>query len=132
MIRSEELEPLLAAAKEAVYENATEEELASGSPLIAIAMFAALEGRTADTVALIREWRQGIGTDWAGRILWRHVVCQVLGMAGAAEAAVECIREGLEEPSEIAPFLDPYLPTYDAVRDDPAFVELVEELASSS
>ena len=132
LTRSEELEPLLAAAKEAVYENATEEELASGSPLIAIAMFAALEGRTDDAVTSIRQWRQGIGTDWAGRILWRHVVCQVLGMAGAADAAVECIREGLEEPSEIAPFMDPYLPTYDAVRDDPAFVELVEELTSSS
>ena len=132
LTRSEELEPLLAAAKEAVYENATEEELASGSPLIAIAMFAALEGRTDDAVTSIRQWRQGIGTDWAGRILWRHVVCQVLGMAGAADAAVECIREGLEEPSEIAPFMDPYLPTYDAVRDDPAFVELVEELTGSS
>lgn len=132
LTQSEELEPLLAAAREALYENASEEELASGAPLVAIATFAALEGRTEDAVTAIRQWRQGIGTDWAGRILWRETVCQVLGMAGAAEAAVECIREGLEEPSAIMPFFDPYLPFYDSVRDEPVFVELIGELSNSA
>jgi hypothetical protein len=53
-------------------------------------------------------------------------------MAGAAEAAVECIREGLGEPSGIMPFFDPYVPLYDPVRDDPVFIEFVEELQIST
>ena len=67
-----------------------------------------------------------------GRILWRDILCQLLGMAGAAEAAVECIREGLAEPSGIMPFMEPYLPFYDSIREEPAFVELVEELSNST
>jgi hypothetical protein len=49
-------------------------------------------------------------------------------MAGSAEAAVECIRTGLEEPSHVAPYLEPWLPNYDRIRDDPAFVALLDEL----
>ena len=132
MQRSEEFDSLRQEAEAAIYENSTAEELASGTSLLGLALIAALEGRTEDTVNLIRQWRQGIGTDWAGRILWRDTLCQLLGMAGAAEAAVKCIREGLAEPSGIMPFFEPYLPYYDSVRDDPAFVELVEELTRST
>ena len=130
--RDEELEDLLIEARAAIYKNSSEAELSSGTPLIGLALIAALEGRTEDATNSIRKWRQGIGTDWAERILWREVVCQILGMAGAAEAAVDCIREGLEEPSSIAPFLDPYVPAYDAIRDEPVFIELVEELSGST
>ena len=129
---SPELRSLRAEAQAAIYELSSEEELASGNSLIALALIAALEGRTEDTVNALRQWRQGIGTDWAGRILYRDIVCQILGMAGAAEAAVECIREGLQEPSAIMPFLEPYVPLYDPVRDEPVFVELVEELQNST
>jgi hypothetical protein len=51
-------------------------------------------------------------------------------MAGLAEAAVACIRNGLEEPSSIIPFIEPHLPFYDPVRDEPAFVELLEEITN--
>ena len=51
-------------------------------------------------------------------------------MAGAAEAAVECIRQGLEEPSSIMPFIEPYLPFHDPIREQPVFVELLKELES--
>ena len=129
---SHEFNSLRQEAEAAIYENSTAEELASGNSLLGLALIAALEGRAEDTVNLIRQWRQGIGTDWAGRILWRDTLCQLLGMAGAAEAAVECIREGLAEPSGIMPFMEPYLPYYDPVRDDLAFVELVEELTGST
>jgi tetratricopeptide (TPR) repeat protein len=130
--RIDELEPLLTEAEAAIRENSSDEELASGTPLIGLATIAAVEGRTEDAVRFIRQWRQGIGTDWAGRVLWRDTICQVLGMAGAAEAAVECIREGLEEPSAVMPFFEPHLPFYDSVRDEPVFVELVEDLTDST
>ena len=57
-----------------------------------------------------------------------NLACQVLGMAGVAEAAVRCIRDGLVEPSLIAPFYEPHLPYYDPIRNEPLFVALVEEL----
>jgi hypothetical protein len=50
-------------------------------------------------------------------------------VAGAADAAVQCIRDGLEEPSYVMPFLEPQLPFYDPIRDEPVFVELTEELS---
>jgi TolB-like protein len=132
MGRGEEVVALRREAEAAIYELSSEEELASGNSLIGLAFLAALEGRTEDTVNAIRQWRQGIGTDWAGRILYRDIVCQLLGLAGAAEAAVECIREGLQEPSAIMPFFEPYVPLYDPVRDAPVFVELLEELTGST
>ena len=65
----------------------------------------------------------------AGRGLLWDIACQILGMAGAAEAVVSCIRQGLDQPSNVMPFIDPYLPFYDPIRDEPVFVELLEELA---
>lgn len=47
----------------------------------------------------------------------------------AAEAAVRCIRQDLEHPSGIMPFVEPHLPFYDPIRNEPVCVELVEELA---
>jgi hypothetical protein len=52
-------------------------------------------------------------------------------MAGAAEAAVDCLRTAFEEPSNAMPFLEPYMPFYDGIREAPAFVELVAELEAS-
>ena len=49
-------------------------------------------------------------------------------MAGAAEAAVDCLRKAFSEPSMAHPFLEPRLPFYDPIRDDPAFVELLAEI----
>ncbi len=49
-------------------------------------------------------------------------------MAGAAAAAVGCLRRGFAEPSNVHPFLEPYLPYYDPIRDDPAFRSLLAEL----
>jgi len=49
-------------------------------------------------------------------------------MIGATQTAVECMREGLEEPSNVMPFFEPYLPFYDAVRDEPAFIEMLADI----
>ena len=101
-------------------------------PVLTLALLAALEGDTVETEQLIRLYYEGPGTDWAGRAGQREFVCQTLAMGGAAEAAVKCIRDGLEEPSVIVPFFEPLLPYYDGIRDDPAFIELVEELENQA
>ena len=77
---------------------------------------------------MVRDWYRGGAQDLAGRTLTWDNACQVLGIAGAADDAVQCIREGLETPSHIMPFIEPYLPFYDPIRDEPVFIELVEEL----
>ena len=79
-------------------------------------------------VAVIRRWHRLESTDWPERVHNRDWSCQILGMAGAAESAVECIRTGLEQPSRVMPYLEPLLPYYDPIRGDPAFVALQDEL----
>lgn len=69
---------------------------------------------------------------FAGLSLFRHVSCQALGIARAGAAAVECIRESLDEASLVYPFLEPNLPYYDAIRDEPEFIELLTEIESST
>lgn len=64
----------------------------------------------------------------AERIDQLDIICQMYGMAGAAHAAADCLRTGLEEPSRIMPFLDPLLPTYDPVRNTAVFQQLVADL----
>ena len=95
---------------------------------ITLATLAAAEGDSDGAAQFIRQYFRGGGTDWANRVHNRDFVCQILGMAGAAEAAVRCLREGLEEPSLVMPFLEPKLSFYDPIRDEPVFIELVEEL----
>ncbi len=95
---------------------------------LTLAAIAAAENNPDDAERLIKQYYRGLGTDWASRVHNRDFTCQILGSAGAAEAAVGCIRDGLEEPSLVMPFLEPYLPFYDPIRDEPVFVDLVEEL----
>jgi hypothetical protein len=53
-------------------------------------------------------------------------------MAGAPAAAVACIRTALAEPSFVMPFMEPFLPYYDSLRDEPIFVELLTDLADAA
>ncbi len=98
-------------------------------PVLTLALLAALEGDTAETERLVRLYYEGPGTDWAGRAGQREFVCQTLAMGGAADAAVKCIRDGLEEPSVIVPFFEPLLPYYDGIRNTPEFTALIDELS---
>ena len=98
---------------------------------IALAAFAALEGGAEAAERFIQQYYRGSGTDWANRVFNRDFTCQILGVAGAADAAVQCIRDGLEEPSYVMPFLEPRLPFYDPIRNEPVFVQLLEELETS-
>ena len=93
-----------------------------------MAIVTAAEGNTEETERLIRRWRHEAENDLASLSNLLHYSCQILGMAGATAAAVECIRTGLVEPSAVMPFMEPYLPYYDSMRDEPAFVELLADL----
>jgi TolB-like protein len=94
------------------------------------AMLAAFGGETQKAEKLIRGWYREGGQDWAERIGQADLTCQILAMAGAAEAAVDCLRTALDTPSYVMPFLEPYMSFYDGIRDEPVFVELVAELES--
>ena len=95
---------------------------------LALAMLAAIQGEMETAVRINRRWLRLIKNEWAERPAFRHLSCQIYGMAGATDAAVQCIRAGLAEPSWVMPFLEPYLPYYDSIREQPAFIELVVEL----
>jgi TolB-like protein/Tfp pilus assembly protein PilF len=94
-----------------------------------MALVTAAEGNTKETERLIRRWRRGVAKDLAELANTRHLTCQLLGMAGATAAAVECIQSSLAEPSFTMPFMEPFLPYYDSIRDEPEFVDLLAGLA---
>jgi hypothetical protein len=77
---------------------------------------------------LIKLWLGPEQIDWADRNELRPEACRVLGMIAATQAAVKCIRDGLNEPSHVTPFLEPYLPFYDLIRDQPEFIEMLAEI----
>ncbi|MEJ2322790.1 MAG: hypothetical protein P8Z31_10810, partial [Gammaproteobacteria bacterium] len=119
---------LAAAAREGIVEPGMEPSEITDGRAIELAMLAATEGDAAAAEQFIRQFYRGEGTDWASRVALRDRTCRILGIAGAADAAVKCIRDGLAEPSRVMPFFEPRLPHYDAIRDEPVFIELVGEL----
>jgi hypothetical protein len=122
------LAPLVSDTRARLAEYVPDGSVKDSRVLLLTAMLTALEGETAETERLIRRWNRLEGTDWPERVHNRDWSCQILGMAGAAESAVECIRTGLEQASRIMPFVEPLLPYYDSIRGDPAFVAMQEEL----
>jgi TolB-like protein len=92
-------------------------------------LLAAVTGDVASTREHVGRWARGSAMDDVPEKMsgW-NISCQIYGIAGAAKEAADCIREGLEFPSWLMPFLEPKLPFYDGVRDEPVFRELVEEL----
>ena len=95
---------------------------------LAMAFVTAVEGNTAETERLVRVWLREAAHDNAELAGLRHHACRALAMAAAASAAVECLRSGLVSPSQVIPFVEPFLPYYDSLRNDPGFVELVAEI----
>jgi len=116
--------------RESISQLGTTADLLDKDAILSVALLTAVEGKAEETERLIQAWYQGGAADLAGRGLLWDGACQTLGIAGAAEAAVKCIRQGLEQPSLVMPFLEPRLPFYDPIRDTPVFIELVEELAN--
>ena len=119
----------LATAARASREGAEFKRGASGTHLFGIALIAAVEGDTEETIRIIRRWfRDYADQDVPEKALNMDFACQLLGLSGAAEEATACIREALRAPSFAMPFLEPYLPYYDGIRDAPIFIELLREL----
>ena len=127
----ERVEELLREVRASVNDWATEGDLLQRRAVLGMALLTALEGDTKETERLIRRWNREGASDWPDRTFYRDLTCQILGMAGAAEAAVTCLRTGLSEPSRVMPFLEPYLPYYDSIRDEAVFVELLAELGDA-
>lgn len=99
----------------------------SGRHSLALGVTAAVQGRGEDALRFVRTWFREAPIDQAELVHGRHVACRVLGMAGAATEAVECLRRGVVEPSLVMPFLEPHLPYYDSIRSDSTFVRWMEE-----
>jgi hypothetical protein len=97
-----------------------------------MALLTATEGKTEETERLIRRWRREAVNDKTELAAFHHDACKILGIAHATTSAVECIRTGLAEPSDVIPFIDPHLPYYDSMRDEPEFVELLAEIDVAS
>ena len=126
---SDRLAELVAESRKSISQLGTTDDLLESDAILSVALLAAVEGKTEETERLVQSWYRGGARDLAGRGLHWDKTCQALGIAGAAEAAVKCIRQGLEIPSGVIPFIEPHLPFYDPIRNEPVFIELVEDLA---
>jgi TolB-like protein len=94
-----------------------------------LALINAVEGNTQETEKQVRRWFRKAAQEDQAVLAWgRDWACQILGMAGATAAAVDCIRTGVVVPSKVVPFFEPHLSYYDSIRDEPEFVELLSEL----
>jgi hypothetical protein len=95
---------------------------------LTIALIDAAEGKTEEAENKIQRLLRDARQDMTNYSAEADSACQVLGMAGAATAAVDCLREAFTKPSSAFPFLEPLLPYYDPIRDDPVFVQLLAEV----
>ena len=95
---------------------------------LATALATAVGGDTGRTERLVRTWLREAARDVPQLVNHRHYACRALGMAAAVAAAIECLRSGLAEPSLVMPFLEPLLPYYDSMREDPRFTGFLAEI----
>jgi len=94
---------------------------------LTIALIDAAEGKTEEAEENIQRLLRDARLDMTNYSAEVDQACQILGMAGATAAAVDCLREAFSKPSSAFPFLEPFLPYYDRIRNEPAFVELLAE-----
>jgi hypothetical protein len=99
---------------------------------LAAAYAMAVEGNQAETERLVRVWSREANADLAERFARRHHACRALGMAAAVSATLDCLQSAFAEPSAAVSFIEPFLPYYDKLRDDPRFIEFVTELTRSA
>ncbi|MFK8015086.1 MAG: hypothetical protein AB8G17_06565 [Gammaproteobacteria bacterium] len=95
--------------------------------MLGSALVAGVQGNDDVALQLIDQFYDAGSLDWAWRANNRHESCRILGMIGAATEVVTCLRNGLDEPSYVAPFLETRLPFYDGIRDELEFVNLVDD-----
>jgi len=110
------------------YLKSDSNDFALSDTYIVAAMLAGMRGNVNEAEEWIERWERQDPIDWSERVTSRHKACRVLGMIEATHATVKCIRDGLKEPSLVMPFLEPYLPYYDSLRDKPEFIEMLAEI----
>jgi hypothetical protein len=91
-------------------------------------MLDVLDGNVEQALLGLRAWERDSLSDWAVRTADREMVCGMYGILGLAREAVDCLRTGLEEPSLVEPFMSPWIPFFDRVRDTPEFQAFIAEL----
>lgn len=92
------------------------------------AALSGIHGDTTEAVRQIDQWYRHRPIDWANYSRWNHNACRILAMVAATDAAVQCIEEGLKQATLIMPFWEPYLPFYDAIRDQPQFIAMLTRI----
>ena len=92
-----------------------------------IALIAAAEGKTEEAKKNMQRFLYEARKDMGIYSTSAVESCRILAMASAAMATVDCLREAYSKPSDAYSFLEPLLPYYDAIRDEPAFVDLLAE-----
>jgi TolB-like protein len=127
----EQVETLLVEARQFLDRRVPDGSQFDTRALLGAARLAAFEGNTEEAERLLRRWYREGASDLPERAQFADFVCQTLAMAGAAEATVDCLRDAFVQPSYAMPFLEPYLPYYDRIREEPVFAELVAELEAA-
>ena len=123
------LAPLLIEARAKLdSETASGAEHWGSNRYLALAFVSAAGQDAEEAERLVRVWQREASRDLAEQANLRHYACRALGMAAASSAAIECIRAGLAEPSLVMPFVEPFLPYYDSMREEPAFAALLAEI----
>lgn len=112
------------------------ERIASDQPEVAedpiylqdIALLAFGRGDWDEAEALLQRWEVVSLADWNHRMQFREAVCGTWGMMARQVEAVACLRRGFDEPSQMVPWMAPFQPEYDPIRDTPEFQALLSEL----
>lgn len=123
--RVEEMATSFAVARERIEEQREAGVIDfDGNFFLAMALVSAAEGIAEETGQLVRTWRRKATHDLAELSNQRHYACRALAMSGVVPATLECLRSALTEPSWAMPFIEPFLPYYDSMREDPGFLAL--------
>ena len=93
-----------------------------------LALLSGIHGNNNESMQYVQQWYRHKPIDWANRMVFGHEICRVLGLIEATTATVKCIRDGFEQASFMHPFLEPYLPFYDSMRDEPEFIEMLNHI----
>ncbi len=93
-----------------------------------LALLAFARGDTSEAAAMLERWEVLSLVDWNWRMQFREAVCGTWGMMARHVEAVACLRRGFEEPSQMVPWMTPFQPEYDAIRETPEFQALLSEL----
>ena len=100
--------------------------------IVDVALLEAVSGNAEDAEKYMYRGMRAMEMDRAGLLGFGHYGCRIFAMATATAAAVDCLRRFLVEPSAAAYFLEPYLPYYDGIRQEPGFVELLDEVEQAN